>query len=235
MYESIGCSNSGRKSGPGEKRQEETGKRRVWAISIQTYHNRETRGVQLIDGLPATVFMDMLDGDAEGGRWEDDGTSVARAESDGKGKEKDGRKPGQPPPRKSARCDAKDVNEKGRCLEKGIQEEGWAVGGESFYQALGYVSGGITQSRSESGEPKGQERGKAGAKKDQSHVERWTGTYLIDMHQNFEGKWSREWARRSRVGSKRSEQRWPGSVTIHPLECTLFPPQTSPDFLSDAN
>ncbi|RDH31123.1 hypothetical protein BDQ94DRAFT_160724 [Aspergillus welwitschiae] len=169
MYESIGCSNSGRKSGPGEKRQE--------------------------------VFMDMLDGDAEGGRWEDDGTSVARAESDGKGKEKDGRKPGQPPPRKSARCDAKDVNEKGRCLEKGIQEEGWAVGGESFYQALGYVS----------------------------------GTYLIDMHQNFEGKWSREWARRSRVGSKRSEQRWPGSVTIHPLECTLFPPQTSPDFLPDAN
>lgn len=75
----------------------------------------------MIDGLPATVFMDMLDGDAEGGRWEDDGTSVARAESDGKGKEKDGRKPGQPPPRKSARCDAKDVNEKGRCLEKGIQ------------------------------------------------------------------------------------------------------------------
>ncbi|PYH31364.1 uncharacterized protein BO87DRAFT_408943 [Aspergillus neoniger CBS 115656] len=34
----------------------------------------------------------------EGGRWEDDGTSVARAESDGKGKEKDGRKAGQPPP-----------------------------------------------------------------------------------------------------------------------------------------
>lgn len=57
----------------------------------------------------------------EGGRWEDDGTSVARAESDGKGKEKDGRKAGQPPPPKLARCDAKDVNEKGRCVEKGIQ------------------------------------------------------------------------------------------------------------------
>ncbi|OJI79468.1 hypothetical protein ASPTUDRAFT_78848 [Aspergillus tubingensis CBS 134.48] len=38
----------------------------------------------------------------EGGRWEDDGTSVARAESDGKGKEKDGRKAGQPPPPKVA-------------------------------------------------------------------------------------------------------------------------------------
>ncbi|PWY79106.1 hypothetical protein BO83DRAFT_461429 [Aspergillus eucalypticola CBS 122712] len=57
----------------------------------------------------------------EGGRWEDDGTSVARAESDGKGKEKDGRKAGQPPPPRLARCDAKDVNEKGRCVEKGIQ------------------------------------------------------------------------------------------------------------------
>lgn len=73
------------------------------------------------------------------------------------------------------------------------------------------------------------------------------------MHQKIEGKWWSEWARRSRVGSKRrlrrkrereeegvgagwmdgcgftqSEQRWPGSVTIHPLECTLFPPQTPP-------
>ncbi|RAK83361.1 hypothetical protein BO79DRAFT_233431 [Aspergillus costaricaensis CBS 115574] len=212
MYESIGCSNSGGKSGPGEKRQ-----RFLWMCWMATQ---------------------------EGGRWEDDGTSVARAESDGKGKEKDGRKAGQPPPPRLAQCDAKDVNEKGRCVEKGIQEEGWAVGGESFYQALGYVSGGITQSRSESGEPNGQERGRA------------------DMHQKIEGKWWSEWARRSRVGSKRrlrrkrerereeegvgagwmdgcgftqSEQRWPGSVTIHPLECTLFPPTDSPDFLPDAN
>ncbi|PYH66796.1 uncharacterized protein BO88DRAFT_427403 [Aspergillus vadensis CBS 113365] len=222
MYESIGCSNSGGKSGPGEKRQrvgEEGSRQRDGGIggygqfSIQTYHNRETRGVQLKDGLPATVFMD-------GGRWEDDGTSVARAESDGKGKEKDGRKAGQPPPPRLARCDAKVVNEKGGCVEKGIQEEGWAVGGESFYQALGYVSGGITQSRSESGEPKGQERGRAGAKKDQrrEREEEGVGAGWMDG-----------------CGFTQSEQRWPGSVTIHPLECTLFPPTDSPDFLPDAN
>ncbi|EHA24863.1 hypothetical protein ASPNIDRAFT_40787 [Aspergillus niger ATCC 1015] len=71
--------------------------------------------------------MDMLDGDAEGGRWEDDGTSVARAESDGKGKEKDGRKPGQPPPRKVAPEYRIRQDEKGR-IAMVVEDVGRGVG-----------------------------------------------------------------------------------------------------------
>ncbi|PYI06795.1 hypothetical protein BO78DRAFT_445095 [Aspergillus sclerotiicarbonarius CBS 121057] len=190
MIASIGCSISGGKSGPGEKREGGGGK-------------RETRGVWWTDGSPAT-----------GGRWQD-GTQVARAESDGKGKKKTG---------------------VGR---------GWAVGGESFYQALGYVSGGITQSRSESGEQEAR-KGESRCKVESQRCRTVEGN----------GGWEDEWARTVGLGRReveergrgvgagwmdgwsgftQTEQRWPGSVTIHPHKCTLSPPMVSSNICPDAN
>jgi hypothetical protein len=55
------------KSRVGRFKVEGDGRNRVWAESIQTYHNRKFRAVWLIDGSPAIILKQRLM--AEGGRW----------------------------------------------------------------------------------------------------------------------------------------------------------------------